>query len=125
MAAKRIELYISLSAVAISLFALALSWWQLEVGREHNRLSVKPLVVITPHLEGPGGRNGVYLSNQGLGPAVLKSMKVVVAGQSFEGLGKSRWKEILKAADTDPFCYALGWPTPEAGELWGQVLHLT
>lgn len=124
MIAKRIELIASVSAVLISLFAVGLSWWQLEVGREHNRLSVRPLVIVTPYLEGPGGRNGLYLSNEGLGPAVLKDMKAVVAGKSFGGLGMSHWRQILKELNANPLCFSQAWPTYESVLKVGEELPI-
>lgn len=48
---------------------LSISEWQFKDTREHNKLSVKPIINITPYIEAEGGRYGVYVSNQGLGPA--------------------------------------------------------
>ncbi|MCA0177976.1 MAG: hypothetical protein LCH73_17085 [Proteobacteria bacterium] len=121
---KRIELYLSVSAVAISVVALLLSWYQLDVGRRHNQLSVRPLLLLTPHLEGPTGRNGLYLSNQGLGPAILRDIRVTVGEQSFEGLGKSKWREVLIALDSDPNCFALAWPQEQSALKIGEEIAL-
>lgn len=114
MPRKNFELYLSAFAVFISFIAAALSWWQLDIARQHNRISVRPAIVITPYLEGNNGRNGVYLTNQGLGPAILKSMKIVVDGREFSGLEKSHWIEALRQAGTEPICYKHGWPTQDA-----------
>lgn len=110
MTRKNIELYLSLFAVAISFIAAALTWWQVEIGREHNRMSVRPLINITPYLEGEGKRRGVYISNQGLGPAIITSIEVTVNGETFSGLGESQWKSVLSTAETIPLCYKSGWP---------------
>jgi hypothetical protein len=56
-------------AVLISIIAAVFAWKQVEISRTHNQLSVMPILQITPYLEGKGGRNGLYLSNDGLGPA--------------------------------------------------------
>lgn len=39
--------------------------------QKHNRVSVAPLLQLTPYAEGKTGKNGIYLSNVGLGPAVI------------------------------------------------------
>lgn len=53
-------------ALPISILAAVFTWQQLEIGREHNRLSVAPILHITPYLEGIGGKNGFYMTNEGL-----------------------------------------------------------
>lgn len=110
MPKSSIELSASLFAVVISGVALGLSWWQLEISREHNRISVQPVIAITPYLEGPSGRNGVFLANQGLGPAKLTSFNVTVNGQTFEGLGRNQWPEVIRKAGSEPSCFKHGWP---------------
>jgi hypothetical protein len=108
---KKTERKISLSALFISFLALGLAWWQLELGRKHNKLSLKPLLTITPYSEGKDGKNGVFISNQGLGPAILKDFTVTIDGKTYKGLGENKWTEALKAAKTEPLCYKHGWPT--------------
>ena len=111
---KQIELYLSSIAIVISFSALSLSYWQFADGREHNRKSIQPMLVITPYLEGSGGRNGVYLSNPGLGPAILKDFTVTSNGITYGGLGKSHWKEVLRKLGLEPDCFKHGWPTERA-----------
>ena len=115
---KNIELYLSTFAVLISFVAAGFSGWQLKDAREHNRLSVKPIINITPYLEAEGGRSGVYISNQGLGPALIKSMNVTVDGETFGGQAQNVWPDILSRAGTEPLCYKHGW------QIQGSVLKV-
>lgn len=77
--------------------------------RHYSKLGVHPNVVITPLAEG-ASRLGLYISNDGLGPALLKDIRVDVNGQHFRGFGSSPLSQAAKAAGLDPMCFARGWP---------------
>lgn len=111
---NRREFYISIMALLVSFFAAGFSYWQLIDARQHNRISVRPILIVTAYMEGPGGRNGVYLSNEGLGPGILTSMDVQVKGKSYAGLGKNQWVSVLNEAGTIPGCFKHGWPADGA-----------
>lgn len=100
-------------ALPISILAAVFTWQQLEIGREHNRLSVAPILQITPYLEGLGGKNGFYMTNEGLGPAVIKSFSVRSGGVAAEGFGADRWSEIIATTEANPACFGSGWPKGE------------
>lgn len=103
---------LSLVAVVISIAAASIAYWQLDLMREHNRLSVRPYLMITPHLTSE--KAGLYLSNEGIGPGIITSFKIRVADEQFDGLGDSRWPAVLKKARLDPACFSKGWPTKGA-----------
>jgi hypothetical protein len=100
-------------AVLISISAAVFAWQQVEIGRTHNRLSVVPIIQITPYLEGKNGRNGLYLSNDGLGPAIIKGFSVRSGGVVANGFESDRWAEILATTAANPACFATGWPKGE------------
>ena len=103
------------AAVLISLAAVFFTWSQLQDSREHNRISVRPILQITPYLEGagPDKRNGIYLSNDGLGPAIIKSFSVKSSEVVASGFGPDRWAEIIATTEANPLCFASGWPKGE------------
>ncbi|MDD0980435.1 hypothetical protein [Pseudomonas shahriarae] len=103
---------LSLAAVVISIAAASISFWQLDLMREHNRLSVRPYLMVTPHLTAE--KAGLYLSNEGIGPGIITSFKIRVGGEQFDGLGDSRWPAVLKKARLKPECFSKGWPTEGA-----------
>lgn len=103
---------LSLAAVVISIAAASISFWQLDLMREHNRLSVRPYLMITPHLTAK--KSGLYLSNEGIGPGIITSFTVRVGDEQFDGLGDSRWPAVLEKARLNPECFAKGWPTEGA-----------
>jgi hypothetical protein len=69
--------HIASIALIISIGALIVSSWQYSAQIEHNKLSVKPHMAVTYILEsGKRERNGIYVSNPGLGPAIIKTVSV-------------------------------------------------
>ena len=121
---RGIEFYLSILAVFIAFAALVVSSLQLNLSREHNKLSVRPKILITPYLEGPGGRNGLYIENSGLGPGTINSFVVSAPSGTYSGFGKDRWAEILESNGLDSFCFAKGWPDPETTLKEGQKIAL-
>ena len=101
------------SAVCISIFAAVFAWQQVDVSRIHNRKSVAPILQITPYMEGKNRRNGLYLSNDGLGPAIIKGFSVKSGGVVASGFDSDRWSEVLSTTTANPNCFATGWPKGE------------
>lgn len=66
---------ISLSAVFIALSALATSIWQGVISRKHNKLSVRPNLVLD-HYEENSLTTSFTLKNNGLGPALISSFQI-------------------------------------------------
>lgn len=105
-----IETGIAVGALIVSLLAAGFAWQQVEVSRVHNMKSVAPILQITPYAEGIGRRNGIYLTNDGLGPGIIKHFAIRSIGGEAQGLGVDRWAEVLGSAGIDPRCFAAGWP---------------
>lgn len=99
---------LSLSAILISAVALIVAIWQGAVSREHNRLSVKPNILLVPVLEGKGGKNGIYITNAGLGPGIIKRAILKINDTEFD-LTKNTWPEILKQIGIKPICFSQSW----------------
>lgn len=99
---------VTIATVSISVFALAVSVWQGYASREHNRLSVRPYVQSTPYLEGPNKRNGIYISNYGLGPAILNKATINIDGTSHL-LSKDIWEQAFKPIGIDDLCFSKSW----------------
>lgn len=67
------NLVVSISAVAVAVIALATTIWQGAVTRQHNKLSVKPHLVID-HVQYDGVTDKLILRNNGLGPAIIVNL---------------------------------------------------
>jgi hypothetical protein len=64
-------------------------------------------------LEGKSGRNGIYLSNDGLGPAIIKNFSVKSGGVVASGFESDRWTEIIATTAANPLCFGTAWPKGE------------
>lgn len=111
---RHLEAVLSACALIISMASLAATFWQAELTRTHNKLSVRPKIISTHHLYGSDGKNGIYLSNVGLGPAIITGLKVEVNGNSYSGLGTNRWPEALRAININSSCFRQAWPLRES-----------
>ncbi len=98
-------------ALVASILAVVFSWQQNNITKEHNRLSVKPILQLTPMVEGGNKRNGLYLSNIGLGPAIIKEFEVRTKKVVASGFSSDQWKLVLDSVGLKHDCFAPGWPT--------------
>lgn len=75
-------------ATIISVAALYFTYYQIEMSREHYRLSVKPHITFHSY---PGNLlnrpMGVFIVNTGIGPAMIKNYKIIWKDQIVEGKG--------------------------------------
>lgn len=101
-------------ALIASILAVIFSWQQNSITKEHNRQSVKPILQLTPMVEGDGKRNGLFLSNVGLGPAIIKGFDVSTKMNSASGFESDQWDSILTAVNVKADCFATAWPTNNA-----------
>lgn len=87
-----LELLIGVSGIIIALGAAITTIWQGFLTRQHNRLSVKPILRID--------RNStlkyfnIVLLNNGVGPAIIKSVKYFV--NNMEILGNNIPKQVIE-----------------------------
>jgi hypothetical protein len=116
---------ISTLALIISFGALIVSTLQYFVVRKHHRLSVRPHVVITFTLEGgTGEKNGIYLANPGLGPAIMKALSVEVGATSYDAMDKRVWRRVFRDLALVPGCFRQGWARPGNALKAGEELPL-
>lgn len=118
------ERLISLAALAVAFGALCVSLWQLNMARQHNILSVRPFIMVTPHFAGTGGKNGLYLTNEGIGLGIVTSMSVSVSDKTYTGLGTNQWPNILLDMGLEPLCFSIAWPTKLAALRPGMEIEI-
>lgn len=69
----------------VALFAMIATAWQASIARKHNKLSVTPHITIWKHEDLQTLTYKFELINNGVGPAVIKSIRIVVDGQLATG----------------------------------------
>ncbi|MCW8890813.1 MAG: hypothetical protein OQL20_09170 [Sedimenticola sp.] len=85
----------SASAV-IALCALLLTASQASKMREHNRISVRPHLTTWNSKDFEKGSYGVYLLNNGIGPALIKKFEIRVDNKVVSGEGTEPIEKALK-----------------------------
>ncbi|VWC73221.1 hypothetical protein BCO18175_02176 [Burkholderia contaminans] len=99
--------------------------WATHESYTSNRLLNRPYVITTQYFDDTGRKYGIYLSNAGLGPAIIKSMTVTVGGRRYTGLGASIWPQFrtdLGISTTD--CFRTGWPLQDSVMKAGEEVPL-
>jgi hypothetical protein len=119
-----VDRFLSSIAVVIASLALVVSAWQTHITQQHNRLSVRPFLIITPHYEGIGRRNGLYMTNEGMGTGIITDFSVSTHGKTFSGLGAGQWQPFAKEFGIDADCFARGWPLPRTPVRVGQEIPI-
>ncbi|TQV74963.1 hypothetical protein FLL45_08450 [Aliikangiella marina] len=97
-----IELYLGIIATFIALLSVAIAVWEGSETRTHNRLSVKPILImsktfnITQAEDGSNQTTTLQLSivNRGLGPAIVKNVSLL---PSAGGKPFNDWKSALSS----------------------------
>jgi hypothetical protein len=83
----------AICALAVSVFATGLGVWSAVVQRKHMRLSVRPIATV--QVADYDERVAVYLANNGLGPMLIKMLRVTHKnGQKYDDI-VSHMPEVL------------------------------
>ena len=77
-----VELIRSNIATIIALCALGLSIWQAQATIRHNHISVEPRPIVYFSSDAKKGKFGLYLSNNGMGPAYFDEFRLLVNGKN-------------------------------------------
>lgn len=105
-----IGLVVSITALFVSASTSYFANENLKTAQQHNKLSVEPLLRVTPMMAGDTGKNGLFVSNMGLGPAIVKNFSVVANDTMYDGFSEDHWPTILQSMGINPACFATGWP---------------
>lgn len=95
---------LSISAIVVSLIALANSFWQSYLTQSHNSLTIKPYLQASPRVTGDDS-SGLYIENKGTGTAIISSAKIT-ARETIYDLENMRWTSIFTDLELDPLCFS-------------------
>ena len=97
--ANTLQLITALGTVVIAFAALALSVLQFKASRTHNKLSVRPLLVLDANYDPTVRGFGLSVSNKGIGPAVILDFRILVDGKDETASASHPWAAALKKLD--------------------------
>jgi len=92
------EILIAILGLIIALSASIATIWQGVLTRRHNKLSVKPFLKTEGNYI-PGQKVSITLSNTGFGPAIIKSIQILIDGQVFDSTENQLYPELIKHLD--------------------------
>ncbi|MBV1914949.1 MAG: hypothetical protein KUG72_06155 [Pseudomonadales bacterium] len=81
------ETVIAIASTSIAAIALAVGLWGGFQTREHNELSVQPLLVASFSYGATNEESGILIENVGLGPAIIISAEIKVNNSVMPDLG--------------------------------------
>ncbi len=91
----------SLASVLIACLALRFSNKQIKMHEQHNRLMATPHLSGWNHINSDSGTYTFTLENNGLGPAIVREISLLVDGKPLEGDGP----ELIEAAVEKMFAH--------------------
>ncbi|EEZ39133.1 hypothetical protein [Photobacterium damselae] len=110
--------------LAIAAIALGFSIWQGNSQIEHNHVSVEPRVTSYFSNHGPEGKWGIYIINNGMGTAFVKSLDIKVNGKSVSDHEFGKFYQAVVDLDLNPMCFIMGAPRPNDSFQVGEEVSL-
>ncbi|MFJ5087429.1 hypothetical protein [Streptomyces sp. NPDC088674] len=101
------ETVIAVAATVVAVGSLWVSWTQTAATREHNRLSVRPVLQFRRFRDSGEDHAGIRLSNAGLGPAVITRCEVRIDGEDFGGWSRRAGARVSELSGRGPLLYSL------------------
>ena len=119
MAARKFRLRASTVATITAVAAILLGIWDSTQTRRHNRLSVAPYLVVdyTVQASTEQSRYSVSLTNEGVGPAIVRSVQITLPA-SLGGGTFDDWGEVAELLRTRGYTVPNYWNF-EGGEALG------
>lgn len=86
----------SFISAVIAFAAVLLTQREMRENRNYNKTSIRPILVIRKHLGGSQGKYGISLTNEGLGPALIKDCEVIIGQKKMEDHHDHGWNAAIK-----------------------------
>lgn len=100
---------VAYGAAVVALAALGVSIWQGMLTREHNRLSVLPVLFAHSDFTLGTEDSGLFLANRGGGPAILKASTISVNGGKPREMNADGWQTILREGGVSRSAATISW----------------
>ncbi|MDH1071594.1 hypothetical protein N5C93_01985 [Pseudomonas nitroreducens] len=114
----------NIATVAIALCALLLSIWQGYLQRQHDHVSLEPRVNAYFKTDARTDQWGIYVFNNGMGPAYIESLDVLVDGKPMPEGNTGKFGSSLLPLGLDPSCFTVGGPRPNDSLIVGEEIAL-
>jgi len=96
---------VEIAPIVIALAALYVAAQQGKIQREHNRTSVEPRLSSYFSNDGATDQWGLFMINNGLGPAFIENMDIFIDGARIENSEFGKFFEAAKALNLQVLCF--------------------
>jgi hypothetical protein len=97
---KRPEVIVAIMSSIIAICAIVIAYNEGQATRQHNRLSLRPLLLVTQTRDNKTTK--LHLENCGLGPAMIDKIRFRYHGKTFEPK-KENWKALVDKLGLDAY----------------------
>ncbi|QGT83979.1 hypothetical protein [Pseudomonas coronafaciens] len=118
------KLNIDRLSLAIGVCALGLSLWQGYQQKVQNHIAVEPRINAYFKVDGKTDQNGLYIFNNGLGPAYVESIEVTVDGRPVTDASYGRFGGAVDSMRLGTDCLTIGGPRPNDSLKLGEEVGL-
>ncbi|MBW5893152.1 hypothetical protein IM880_13105 [Pectobacterium polaris] len=103
---------LALTGIVIATISLCLAIWQGNEQIRNNHISVEPR--INAYFSNDGRKNqwGIYLINNGMGPAFVSGITATVDGKPVEAINNNIFIGVVQALGLRVGCFVMGGPRP-------------
>ncbi len=91
-----LEQITAIATILIAVAAFFITLWQIKSMHKHNRLSVMPILSYEIFYDKTDLGFGIYLCNKGIGPAIIKSMRIFIDNIEIKTQQKKIWPEAVQ-----------------------------
>jgi hypothetical protein len=97
-------------AIIISLSSVIFTYQQMATTIKHNHVSVEPRLYAYFSNEEQKNQFGIYLVNNGLGPAYIEEIKIYLDDEVLPKPEFGFWQSFIKRSNLNPLCFV--WRIP-------------
>lgn len=106
-------------------FSMTFNMQQLAATREHYRLSVMPLLDFSVVVNNKASPAGIFVTNDGFGPAIVNTFEIYVDGQRIQAVDLDEtWKAAIDALNMRGMGVRWSWFEPGQAIRTGRSSHL-
>jgi hypothetical protein len=114
----------NIATVSIALFALGFSIWQGVIQRTHNHVSLEPRINAYYSNDEKADQEGLYVINNGMGPAFVEEFEVTVDGRVIQSDNLWKLGSAMIALGLDVNCLTIRGPRPNDSFKAGEEMAL-
>lgn len=115
---------LALAGIVIATISLCLAIWQGSEQIRHNHVSVEPRINAYFSSDGRKNQWGIYLINNGMGPAFVSGITATVDGKPVQTINNNIFLGVVRALGLRDSCFVISGPRPNDSFKTGEEIFL-